>query len=124
MKLSTSTEVLVCTWTGCQWNDVPNAPDPESLSSNWVLLDDWWEAVTIITASDGTTPLYRLSGVFIYGCLDPNILTWQDVEFPLAPWLDPSKFPVRFVSQADLLKTIITTSPANKPLSGIPVRAP
>ena len=122
VKLCTSTEVLVCIWTGCQWSDVPLCPDPESLDSNWVLLDDWWEPAVLVTAPDGTTPLYRLSGVFIYGCLNPSILTWQDVEFPLAPWLDPSKFPVRFVGQNDLLKTIIKSSPSNKPLQGIPVQ--
>ena len=88
VKLAASTLLWICDWTACRFNKQPDIPDPENRDSNWILLDEHYETAMITIAPDGQTPLYRISGTYVYGHKNPNKKTIRDVDFPRPPWLE------------------------------------
>ncbi len=106
VQLASPTLTWCVEWTGCRTRTVPDIPDPyPSESSNWVLLDDHWDLVSVTTLGDQSTPLYRAEGVFYYGHKNPAAATIQDIAFPKVPWLENSI--IRVVQRSDLKKDII-----------------
>ena len=77
----------VVDWTSCKAGSKPEVPDPTSKDPNWILLDELWEPSMMTLMPDGHTPLFRLSGTFIYGCKNPKAKTNKDVSFPRPPWI-------------------------------------
>ena len=45
------------------------------------------EARMVTVGPDGVTPLYRISGTYVYGCTDPSDDVFSDVVYPRPPWL-------------------------------------
>lgn len=87
VQLAAPTLLLIVDWTGASLNEEPEVPDPDSMDSNWVLLDDFWEPNEPVLAADGISPLYRISGTYIYGKANPQSKTYMDVTYPRPPWL-------------------------------------
>jgi hypothetical protein len=87
-QLAAPTLLWVMEWTACQWNSQPFVPDPTPASSNWEILDAQPSLEMITLGPDGSTPLYRVSGVYVYACLQPSPTVWQDVIFGRPPWMD------------------------------------
>lgn len=87
VQLAAPTLLWIVDWTVCRLNTPPDIPDPNPSDANWVLLDDFWEPAKIAVMADGQTPVYRLTGTYIYGHKNPNIHTHKDVHFPRPPWL-------------------------------------
>lgn len=85
--LSAPTLLWVCRWTACRFATQPNVPSPVPLSNRWVCM--WQSPVTnsLGLAPDGTTPLYRISGTYIYGCKNPSPDVFDDVAFGRPPWM-------------------------------------
>lgn len=87
VQLATKTLLWICDWTALARNQPPLLPDASVKDTNWVLLDDGYETMNIDVVLDGETPLYRVSGTYVYGCRRPNARTTRDVQFGRPPWL-------------------------------------
>lgn len=111
VRLAMPTLLLVCRWTACRLGFEPVLPDPNSLGSQWILLDEHLEPVSITVPPDGSTPLYRINGVYVYGCRNPNSKTHRDISYPRPPWLKDVF--ERKISDSLLLKGLINTGSAN-----------
>ena len=113
VQTANPTLLWICDWTVERWGTQPQVPNPTSLDTDWVLLDDWWEPETVVIGgADGRTPLYRISGTYIYGHKNPSDNTNLDIAFPLAPWIKQSKFPAtaRSLGNSFLTQGISDTS--------------
>lgn len=87
VQLAAPTLLWVCEWTCCRSGTKPVVPDPEPSNPQWVLLDAQLSPFMVGLAADGTTPLFRLSGKYIYGCRNPKKVL---INFPRPPWLTNS----------------------------------
>ncbi len=90
VQLAAKTKIWIADWTACNFKTCPDIPDPYSVSSRWVLLDVHLEDPKITVGADGATPLYRISGTYYYGCMNPGTNVFDDVVFGLPPWLQDS----------------------------------
>lgn len=86
VQLGGPTLLWICDWTVCRAKRKPIAPEPE-VGGDWILLDEWIEPVRVTVMDDGTTPLYRLSGTYFYGCTNPATNPLANMNFPRPPWL-------------------------------------
>ena len=84
VQLAASTLLWICDWTSCRWLKKRKVPVAKPINKFWVLLDEHLEPGMITVGPDGTTPLYRLSGTYIWGCTDPDSVT---ISHPLPPTL-------------------------------------
>ena len=89
-QLASPTLLWIADWTACRFGNPPIVPDTTPRDSNWILLDDHWEPGMISLGPDGTTPIYRISGTYVYGHKRPNARTHRNVTFSMAPWVDPA----------------------------------
>jgi hypothetical protein len=90
VRIGGPTLLWVCEWTAMQVGAKPVAPSPVPVSSDWVLLDIQPTFAGESRAADGVSPLYRLSGVYVYGHKNPNADVYKDGVFPLYPWVSQS----------------------------------
>jgi hypothetical protein len=90
VQLVSKTLLWVVDWTAARWKDKPVIPNKQSQDPNWVLLDERLEPVMETRGPDGDTPLYRISGTYVYGHLAPNTDTLRNANFPRPPWLEES----------------------------------
>src|SRR5258708_321376 len=67
VQIAAPTLLWICEWTSCRVTKIPFVPNPVVSDPNWVLLDIYYETAGLAYASDGVSPLYRLSGVYVYG---------------------------------------------------------
>ena len=86
-QLCSPTLLWICDWTAARLKFQPEAPNPESSDSAWVLLFDHWEPADPGLMADGVTPIYRISGTYVYGNLRPSTNTADDVFYPRPPWM-------------------------------------
>lgn len=118
VQLAQPTTLWIADWTACKTGEQPEIPDPDllvgfrtpgagNLLGKWVLMDDHLEPAEIVVGPDGVTPLYRLSGTYVYGCTSASEVPSDDVTFPLVPWLQ-NNFPAgRGIPQSKLAGNII-----------------
>ncbi len=92
-QLAAPTLMWISDWTACRGGVMPVVPDPVSKNANWVLLDVWYEPADIGLLQDGETPLYRISGTYFYGHVNPDANTVNNINYGVPPWLDASSFP-------------------------------
>ncbi len=85
-QLAAPTLLLISDWTALKSLERPQIPTP-AIGSRWILLDEHHEPAMVILGADGVTPVYRQSGTYVFGCLDPSPLTIQDIAFGQPPWL-------------------------------------
>lgn len=123
-QLANSTLLWISEWTACRFKTKPEIPNPESLDSNWVLLDIMPETVQEVVGPDGVTPLWRISGIYVYGNTNPAANIFTNVVFPRPPWLKdnyPRVFPLSQLQQG----LIDTSTGGGKPISpAIPITPP
>lgn len=81
------TLLWISDWTACKWRNPPEIPAPVLADKDWVLLDEHYEPYRLGIARDGVTPLYRISGTYVYGKRNPQAVTVKDLIFPRPPWL-------------------------------------
>lgn len=53
----------------------------------WVLLDQHLEPNMITVMTEGNIPLYRISGIYVYGHRRPNADVAKNIKYPRPPWL-------------------------------------
>lgn len=88
-KLASNTLLWVADWTAARLGSQPEIPKPTSLANqNWILLDRIPEVRNVVVGPDGVSPLYRITGTYIYGHKSPSDDVFDDVEYPRPPWLD------------------------------------
>ena len=85
VQLAAPTLIMVADWTGLQADQHAVLPASELSNSNWILLDDHYEPAMIEMVADGRTPLYRVSGTYVYGCINPSAEPLDDICFPIRP---------------------------------------
>lgn len=88
-QLAAPTILWIVDWTAARSNEKPSLPDNTPYSNNWILLDEMIETDEITVAADGTTPEYRISGTYVYGCINPTPQLISSVSFGRPPWLQP-----------------------------------
>ena len=87
VQLATKTLLWISDWTLARLNKKPRIPNPAVLDPNWVLLDELPETDAVTVGPDGVTPLYSISGIYVYGCRNPAANTYNNVTFPRPAWL-------------------------------------
>lgn len=100
VQLAMPTLLWIADWTAARTQTQPDIPDPRLIiavglglrgtlsfipETNWVLLDDHYEAANFTMLADGVTPLWRLSGTYVYGHRKPALLTVDNVTVPRLP---------------------------------------
>ena len=88
VSLATKTLLWVADWTCARATSCPPIPDPTPRDSNWVLLDEAYQPTSITIFDDGVTPIFRISGTYVYGCKNPDEPTIRNVSYPRPAWLD------------------------------------
>ncbi len=86
-QLASPTLLWISDWSFARFGAQPIIPDPTPADPNWVLLDVIPETAIIKIAGDGNTPLYRISGTYVYGCKNPPANVFEKVVYGRAPWL-------------------------------------
>jgi hypothetical protein len=87
VQLSAPTLLWVVRWTAARLVEQPTVPATTTLDPNWVLLDQHLEPADVGVMPDGVTAIYRLTGTYVYGHLNPNASLAANVNFPRPPWL-------------------------------------
>jgi hypothetical protein len=105
VRIGGPTLLWVCEWTACQLGALPTAPSPVPESSGWVLLDIQPTLAGKSIAEDGVSPLYRISGVYVYGHKNPNADVFKDAVFPVYPWVADTSD--RVMTSANIKKGLI-----------------
>lgn len=92
VQLASPTLLWVCEWTALKVGGQPEIPSP-SVDSEWVFLQAFPELpMENVAPVDGKTPVYRISGVYVYGHTNPSVDTFGNVVFPHPPWLKTDGF--------------------------------
>lgn len=89
-KLASPTLTLLVNWTACKFGTQPKVPDNTLDNANWVFLSSVVNPAMVTVGPDGVTPLYRVTGMYVYGLKNPSSGILTDVSFPKPPWLDDS----------------------------------
>ncbi len=88
VELASPTLLWVADWTALQSFETPKMPDPDPRDPNWILLDESYEPTSLVVYDDGSTPAYRISGTYVYGCVVPETQVIRNVSYPRPAWLD------------------------------------
>ena len=107
VQLAAPTLLWIADWTACKYGNCPDIPDPNTANTGWVLLDEFYEPAMITVGADGVTPLYRISGTYVYGHVNPSDLTVNNINFARPPWLENSF--TRTIPAGKLRKSLIDT---------------
>ena len=113
VQLAQPTLLWIADWSAARFNIQPTAPDPTPADPDWVLLDVHLEPSMLILAADAITPLYRLSGTYIYGHKNPAANTFDNINFSRPPWLSDSfnrTMPNTFLQQGLIDLSLVTGS--------------
>ena len=120
VQLAMPTLLWITDWTAARTQTQPDIPDPRLIlaiglghkgllvatpDKNWVLLDDHYEAANFTMLTDGVTPLWRMSGIYVYGHRKPALLTIDNVTVPRVPYVE--NFVKRRVVSTSLKHNII-----------------
>lgn len=97
VQLAQTTVLWLADWTAAKLNEQPEIPNPTLTTGlthsptaneqNWVTMDQHLEPANIGIGPDGVTPLYRISGTYVYGCVAPSTLLVNDISFGRNPWI-------------------------------------
>lgn len=110
VQLAAPTLLWVVDWTGCRFLQKAMLPDPTTVGSVWTLLDAMLEPAAIILAPNGTTPLFRLTGTYVFGCTNPGANFFDNVVYPVVPWFNSTGISsLRTISVSDLDSTLLST---------------
>lgn len=92
VQLASPTLLWISDWTACRFYQQPTIPDPNEPegqpNSDWVLLDIIPETFSVDLQADGVTPLYRISGIYVYGHKNPSTNVFNYIAFGRPAWLE------------------------------------
>lgn len=107
-QLAEPTLLLISDWTASKIGEQPIIPDPESQDPNWVLIDAHPELFMQNVMSDGNNAVYRISGMYVYACLNPDANMVKNLVYPRPPYLKDSF--QRTLNTADLMQGLINNT--------------
>lgn len=87
VQLAAPTLLRIVDWTAARMNQQPTIPNPASFDPDWILMDILPETAMITVAIDGVTPLYRISGTYVYGHRRPSDNPFNNISYARPPWL-------------------------------------
>lgn len=111
-QLACPTLVLCVDWTAMRVGKQPSVPSTELNTPGWVLLSDSTELAKVTYMPDGTTPVYRISGTYVYGQSNPGAGLFDNVVFPKPPYLTDT---VDRTMPKSLIEKGIADAPGGKP---------
>jgi hypothetical protein len=88
VQINAPTLLWVCDWTACRFNVQPDIPSKTPSDSNWVFLHATPVTRNLVIAGDGVTPLYRITGTYVYAHKNPTSDVFDKVQYPRPPWLE------------------------------------
>lgn len=88
VQLAEPTILWICDWTVSRLKLMPKVPDPISVDPKWVIMDEHIEEPEMRVMADGATVYYRISGTYVYGCINPSPTLLQNTIFPKPPWME------------------------------------
>lgn len=100
VTLAAPTLLWIADWTATRTLNKPLIPRATLPDSNWVLMDQHLEPDMVTVGPDGVTPIYRISGAYVYGHREPESDISANVAFGRPPWLTDDY--TRTLSTADL----------------------
>lgn len=116
VQLANPTLLWISDWTASRVGVPPEIPDPflSAIQSGWVLLDEMVEPVSVVLISDGVNPIYRISGTYVYGKLNPSTILLNDIAYGRPPWITDNLLFGRKMSPGFLTQNLNTTAGQNK----------
>jgi hypothetical protein len=84
-QLASFTALWIVDWTAERAGDQPKVPQPWSNDPNWVLMDEHYGPSMLSLMGDGVTPIWRLSGTYVYGAKNPSTAM---PYYPRPPWME------------------------------------
>lgn len=113
VQLAATTVLWVVNWTGLRLGKQPLIPSKDPGDPNWIFLYSSPETQKVTTGPDQVTPLYRISGTYVYGRVNSPSDIFSLVTYPRAPWI-PDVFdrtqPTTYQTQNLMNKTASTSS--------------
>ena len=83
-QLATETMIWICDWT-VEVSSEQQPPMPaETAPDGWVFLDKSMTPSSNMVQGDGGTPIWRISGTYVYGAKNPKTVT---PFYPRPPWI-------------------------------------
>lgn len=113
VQLCNPTLIWKADWTAARYNTKPYIPSANIGGLEWVLLEEKIDPGMITLAADGVTPLYRISGTYVFANVYPSGKLYENVDFGIPPWVDASSFD-RSVPD-EMFKDNIISRPYPKP---------
>lgn len=92
VQLCNPTLIWKADWTAARYNSKPYIPSAQIGGTDWVLLEECIDPGMITVGPDGATPLYRISGTYVFAHTHPNAKLNKNVEFNIPPWVDVNFF--------------------------------
>lgn len=105
-QLASPTVLWIADWTVLVKGDL-KIPDPDLSIQDWVLLDAHFEPAAVVPNVDGVSPLYRLTGTYVYGHKNPKSSLAQNVLIPRLPWVKDGVFQTTILP-SNLDNTLLT----------------
>lgn len=121
-QLASPTVLWIADWT-CLVNGTIKIPDPEASSQDWILLDAHLEPAAVVQNIDGETPIYRISGTYVYGHKNPKSSITQNVIIPRMPWVVEGVFQTTILA-ANLDNTLLTPQGGGQNVGGPGMKKP
>ncbi len=87
VQLAAPTLAWVFDWTIMREGSQPAIPDPTPQDTDWVLLCATPEPMMQTVQIDGNTPVYRMSGTYVYGRRTAPANPYTAVCYPRPPWV-------------------------------------
>jgi len=95
-KLAAETILWIADWTAERLGSEPPLPDPDPQDANVILLDEHYEPMMLGLGADGVSVLYRTSGTYVYGFLNPSQAILNHGRPPWLPGVDCTISPGSF----------------------------
>ncbi|RJQ24619.1 hypothetical protein C4577_07570 [Candidatus Parcubacteria bacterium] len=123
-QLAAPTMLWMSRWTCCRLSIAPDIPTPISFEDeDWVTMDEQYETASIVTLKDATTPLYRISGLYVFGHRNPskqlNILNLMNFGRP--PWIT-TEIGRNVGQECQQVSNVIDSSNVQTAMPGTPIQ--
>lgn len=89
VQMAAPTLLWIVDWSCSRINEKPKIPN-STLAYNygWILLAEHYEPAMMRIAADGVAPVWRISGTYVYGHVNPSLVCTDDIIFTRPPWLE------------------------------------
>ncbi len=86
VQIAAPTLLLVCDWTCARLAKMPIAPST-TCPDDWIFMWASPETAPVNVGPDAETPIYRISGVYVFGHKNPGDTVFANINFPRLPYI-------------------------------------